>query len=120
MIALLFVVLLAGDPLATLPANAAGATVRRAFDHHGGFETWAAGRLTGNHLTYGPGQHDYTEYHDDMVVDGITLARRRLGFGADGSRRKGPRTSEIVYEDVKFDVPLDERLFASPATPPSP
>ena len=24
------------------------------------------------------------------------------------------RTSEIVYEDVKFDVPLDAALFAAP------
>ena len=87
----------------------------------GGMHTWTyffdarSGRLTANHLTYAPGKYDYTEYHDDIVVDGITLARRRLGFDADGSgRRKGPRTSEIVYEDVKFDVPLDDALFAAP------
>ena len=89
----------------------------------GGMHTWTyffdarSGRLTANHLTYGPGQHDYTEYHDDIVVDGITLARRRLGFGADGARRKGPRTSEIVYEDVKFDAPLEPGIFAAPAPP---
>lgn len=89
-----------------------------------GMHTWTyffdarSGRLTANHLTYGPGQHDYTEYHDDLVVDGITIARRRVGFGADGTRRKGPRTSEILYEDVKFDVPLDARLFSLPSAPP--
>jgi hypothetical protein len=88
-----------------------------------GMHTWTYffdarnARLTANHLMYGPGQYEYTEYHDDMVVDGITIARRRLGFGADGSRRKGPQTSEIVYEDVKFDVPLDARLFALPPAP---
>ena len=87
----------------------------------GGMHAWTyffdarSGRLTANHLTYGPGKHDYTEYHDDMVVDGITLARRREGYDADASRRKGARTSEIVYEDVKFDVPLDAALFAAPA-----
>lgn len=86
----------------------------------GGMHNWTymfdarTGRLTANHLHYGKDQYDYTEYHDDMVVDGITLARRRLGFAADAIRRKGPRTSEIVYEDVKFDVPLDEKLFAAP------
>ena len=88
-----------------------------------GMHTWTYfldarnGRLTANHLMYGPGQYEYTEYHDDVVVDGITVARRRLGFGADGSRRKGTRTSEIVYEDVKFDVPLDARHFASRPAP---
>ena len=66
---------------------------------------------------YEPGKYDYTEYHDDMVVDGITLARRRLGFGADATRRKGKQTSEIVYEDVKFDVPLAPSLFAAPLPP---
>ena len=89
----------------------------------GGMHTWTyffdarSGRLTANHLTYAPGKHDYTEYHDDMVVDGITLARRRLGFEADATRRKGERTSEIVYEDVKFAVPLDASVFAAPRPP---
>ena len=90
----------------------------------GGLHTWTyffearSGRLTANHLTYAPGKYDYTEYHDDIVVDGITLARRRLGFDGDATgRRKGPRTSEIVYEDVAFDVPLDPGIFSPPAPP---
>jgi len=84
----------------------------------GGMHTWTyfidakSGRLTANHLTYGPSQYDYTEYHDDVVADGITIARRRLGYAADARGRVGPRMSEIVYDDVRFDVPLDDGLFA--------
>lgn len=87
----------------------------------GGLHTWTyyfdakSGRLVANHLKYAPGKHDFTEYRDEKVVDGLRLATRRYGYDADARGKIGPRVSEIVYEEIRFGVPLADSLFALPA-----
>lgn len=107
----------------TLPAGASATGVRVEYEKGagdaGGMHVWTYffekdGRLAANHLTYGPERHEWTEYHDDVVVAGLTIARRRLGFEADARSRRGTRASEIVYEDVAFDVPMEDALFVVP------
>jgi hypothetical protein len=86
----------------------------------GGLHTWTyyfdtkTGRLTSNLLEYGPGEYDYTEYIDDRQVEDLRLPARRFGYGADEKGKRGPKVSEIVYENVRFGVPLDEALFQRP------
>lgn len=87
----------------------------------GGLHTWiyyfdrASGRLVANHLNYAPGKYDSTEYLDERLVDGLRLATRRLGYDADARGKVGPRVSEIVYEEIQFDVPLADSLFGLPS-----
>ena len=87
----------------------------------GGFHTWTyyfdtkAGRLRANHLKFGPADYDFTEYLDDEPMDGLRLSTRRYGYAATAKGRQGPMTSEIVYEDVRWDAQLDEALFSVPA-----
>ena len=86
----------------------------------GGLHTWTyyfdtkSGRLCANNLNYGPGKYDFTEYLDDKPMDGLRLSTRRYGYEADAKAKKGPKASEIVYEEVRWDVPFDKALFASP------
>ena len=87
----------------------------------GGLHTWTyyfdakSGRLVANHLNYAPRKYDFTEYLDEQVVDGLRLATRRHGYDADARGKVGPRVSEIVYEEIRFGVPLADSLFALPA-----
>lgn len=87
----------------------------------GGLHTWTysfdekTGRLAANHLNYDSGKYDFTEYFDDRMVEDLRLASRRLGYNADESGKTGPKISETLYEDIQFNVPLAESLFASPA-----
>lgn len=86
----------------------------------GGLHTWtyyfdaATGRLCANLLNYENGKWDYTEYYDDQTVSGVRVATRRRGYGADAKGRKGPLTSEIFYDQIRFDVPEPDALFAPP------
>ncbi len=86
----------------------------------GGLHTWTyyfdakTGRLCANHLNYGPGQYDFTEYHDDADIGGMRVATRRLGYGADARGRQGPKVSEILYEEIRTNVPLEDALFVVP------
>ena len=108
----------------TLPDGTVVDKVRVTYDQGagdaGGLHTWTyafdaeSGRLTANHLQYEPGKYDSTEYHDDVEVGGLRFASRRLGFAADANGRVGPRVSEIVYENIRFGVPLPEALFQHP------
>lgn len=86
----------------------------------GGLHTWTyyfdakSGRLVANHLNYEPGKYDFTEYLDERLIDGLRLATRRYGYGADARGKVGPRVSEIEYEEIRFDVPLADSLFYLP------
>ena len=86
----------------------------------GGMHDWTyyfdvkTGRLAANHLKYAAAGFDYTEYLDDKPVGEMRLSTRRYGYGADARGRKGPRTSEIVYEEIRVNEPMDESLFAPP------
>ncbi len=86
----------------------------------GGFHTWTyyfdakTGRLCANHLNYGPGQYDFTEYHDDVDIGGMRVSTRRLGYRADARGRRGPKVSEILYEEIRRNVPLEDVLFVLP------
>ncbi len=87
----------------------------------GGLHTWTyyfdvkSGRLVANHLNYAPGKYDFTEYLDERLVDGLRLATRRHGYGADTRGKVGSRVSEIEYEEIRFGVPLADSLFGLPA-----
>lgn len=85
----------------------------------GGMHTWTYffdaddGRLVANHLHYGSGPSDYsfTEYTDYREIDGIHMPTRRYGYASNAAAERLDRLSEIVYEDVQFDVALAESLF---------
>ncbi|MEP6993983.1 MAG: hypothetical protein ABI968_05625 [Acidobacteriota bacterium] len=83
----------------------------------GGLHTWTyyfdaqSGGLVANLLNYEPGKYDFTEYLDERVINGLRLPTRRDGYAADARGKTGPRLSEIEYEDIRFDVALDEALF---------
>lgn len=83
----------------------------------GGLHNWTymldakSGRLAANIIEYEPGKFDYTEYIDDQQAGPFRLPMRRNGFHATRTGKEGPRQSEIVYENIRFDVPLDAALF---------
>jgi hypothetical protein len=74
----------------------------------------ATGRLVANNLKYEAAKYDYTEYLDERPIAGLNLPMRRLGYEADERGKKGRRNSEILYEDVRFDAPMADALFALP------
>jgi len=86
----------------------------------GGLHTWTfsfdskSGRLCASHFKREPAKFDFSEHLEEKTFDGIRLATKRLGYGADAAGKKGPRISETIYEDVRFDVPLEDRLFQIP------
>jgi hypothetical protein len=86
----------------------------------GGMHVWTyyfektTGRLVANNLQYEAAKYDYTEYLDEKPVAGLLLPMKRLGYEADAKGKKGRRNSEILYEDVRFDVPMEDALFALP------
>jgi len=86
----------------------------------GGMHTWwyyfdkKTGRLVANNLKYEADKYDYTEYLDERSVAGLLLPMRRLGYEANEKGKRGRRTSEILYEDVRFDVPFPPALFELP------
>lgn len=95
-------------------------TYARGTGDAGGLHAWTylfdvkTGRLTANLLSYGPGKYDYTEYRDDHETGGLRFAARRLDFEAGEKGKRGPKASEIVYQDIRFDVPLPDGLFQRP------
>ncbi|MDQ2980218.1 MAG: hypothetical protein M3R62_13460 [Acidobacteriota bacterium] len=86
----------------------------------GGYHTWTyyfdtkTGRLTANHLNYDSGRYDFTEYSDDKTFSGVRLATHRRGFNADAKGKTGPQTTDTIYEDVRFDVPVSNSMFVPP------
>lgn len=70
-------------------------------------------RLVANHLEYGPEpeDYDYTEYTDHRVIDGVHMATRRVGYRSNAAGERLGKTSEIFYEDVRFDAPIPASLF---------
>jgi hypothetical protein len=50
----------------------------------------------------------------NLPGEDLLLPARRFGYGADEKGKRGPKVSEIVYENVRFGVPLDEALFQHP------
>jgi hypothetical protein len=86
----------------------------------GGLHTWTyyfdrkTGRLVANNLNYEPGKYDYTEYLDERPVGNLLLPMKRSGYAANEKGKVGRKTSEILYEDIRFDVPLPAALFVLP------
>lgn len=88
----------------------------------GGLHTWTYyfdaddGRLVANHLRYGPAptDYDFTEYLDYRVIDGVHMPTRRYGYRSNAAAERLEKVSEILYEDVRFDVPLPDTLFLPP------
>lgn len=84
----------------------------------GGMHAWTylfdarTGRLVANHLQYEADKYDYTEYLDEKPTSGLLLPMRRLGYNANPKGKRGPRTTEILYEDVRWNEDLPPALFA--------
>ncbi len=107
-----------------LPNGKAAEAIRVTYDKGagdaGGLHTWVylfdpgSGRLVANHLTYDASKYDYTEYLDDRAVGPLRLSTRRYGYDADARGKKGPKRSEIVYEGIRVDPPLDDGIFVGP------
>lgn len=108
----------------TLPGGVAAEKVRVTYDKRagdaGGLHTWwyyfdkKTGRLVANNLLYEPGKWDYTEYLDEKPVAGLLLPMKRYGYAANAKGKIGRKTSEILYEDIRFDVPFPPALFELP------
>ena len=107
-----------------LPGGVVAEKVRVTYDKgagdSGGLHTWwyyfdrKTGRLVANNLKYEADKYDYTEYSDERPVAGLLLPMRRFGYAGNAKGRTGRRTSEILYEDVRFDVPFPPALFELP------
>jgi len=90
----------------------------------GGQHTWTyffdarTGAWLGTHVDYGSsrgsGRFEVTELSESRSFDGLRLATRRVCLPADANGKTGPAFSETVYEDVQFNVAMDEGLFAIP------
>lgn len=108
----------------TLPGGVGVEKVRVTYDKgagdSGGLHTWwyyfdkKTGRLVANNLKYEADKYDYTEYADERTVAGLLLPMRRFGYAANAKGKTGRKTSEILYEDVRFDVPFAPALFELP------
>ncbi len=89
----------------------------------GGLHTWwyyfdaKTGRLVANMLKYDASRYDWTEYGDEKEVAGIRFPMLRTSYHADEEGRKSgaAMTSQIRYEDVRFDVALPASLFQPPS-----
>jgi len=107
-----------------LPGGQAAEAVRVTYDKGvgdaGGMHTWVyffdtrSGRIVANHLTYDASRYDYTEYLDEQPLGRLRLSTRRYGYDGDARGRKGPKRSEIIYESVRVDPPLEDRIFVGP------
>ncbi len=102
------------------PANRVRVTYDTGVGDAGGLHTWTyffepkTGRLLATLLQLGPGQFEFTEDRDEREFGGLRLATKRIRYAADGGGKKGPPISESLYENVQFNVPLDDVLFAIP------
>ena len=107
-------------PLGRATADRIKVTYQRGAGDAGGLHTWVyffdatTGRLLANNLHYGEGKYDYTEYLDEKPTGGLLLPMRRLGYAANAKGKIGRRNSEILYEDVRWNVDLPAPLFARP------
>ncbi|MFN2385543.1 MAG: hypothetical protein ABR576_04565 [Thermoanaerobaculia bacterium] len=107
-------------PLGRTTADRIKVTYERGAGDAGGLHTWVyffdagTGRLLANNLQYGEGKYDYTEYLDERPTGDLLLPMRRLGYNANAKGKLGRRNSEIIYEDVRWNVDLPASLFARP------
>lgn len=96
------------------------ATYDKGAGDSGGLHTWwyyfdrKTGRLVANNLKYEADKYDYTEYSDERPVAGLLLPMRRFGYAANAKGKTGRKTSEILYEEIRFDVPFPPALFELP------
>lgn len=83
-----------------------------------GLHTWtyyfdaADGRLRANLLEFNSGHFLYSEYLDHQVIDEIHMPTRRLGYRSNADGKKLLKASEITYDSVTFNLPLEADLFA--------
>jgi len=95
------------------------ATYEKGASDAGGLHTWTFyfdsndGRLVANHFQSGD-RFSFTEYADHKIIDGIHMPTRRYGYRSNEKAEKAARTSEISYEDIRFNAPLADSLFMSP------
>lgn len=107
-------------PLGRASADRIKVTYERGAGDAGGMHTWVyffdarTGRLLANNLHYGEGKYEYTEYLDERPTGDLLLPMRRLGYNANAKGKLGRRNSEILYEDVRWNVDLPPSLFARP------
>ena len=107
-----------------LPGGVVAEKVRVTYDKgagdSGGLHTWwyyfdkKTGRLVANNLKFEADKYDYTEYADERPVAGLLLPMKRFGFAGNAKGKTGRKTNEILYEDVRFDVPFAPALFELP------
>ncbi len=110
----------------TLPNGAEAEAVLATYEpwagSAGGMHEWTYffdpgdARLVAYHLKHGDGSGDYTwgEYLDYETVGAVTMTTRRLGYASNAAGERLRKTTEINYEDVRFDVDLADELFAGP------
>lgn len=65
-----------------------------------------SGRLVRNHLRYDGDKYDLTDYLDERVVSGLAIAAKRISYASDEKGTALVKVSEVVYDDIRFDVPL--------------
>lgn len=86
----------------------------------GGMHTWTymfdpqTGRLVANHLEFGPGKFDWTDYYNEKPVGPLLLSVRRVGYNADAKGKVGPKQTEITYDQFKVNVDYPPEYFEPP------
>lgn len=108
----------------TLPDGTVADAVRATYDSTagsaGGMHTWTYyfdvddHRLVANHLTYGPdpGDHSFTEYTDYQTDGDLRIHTQRVGYASNAQAERLRKASTYTYENVRFNAPLPDSLFA--------
>ncbi|MDQ6625767.1 MAG: hypothetical protein M3Y69_06465, partial [Verrucomicrobiota bacterium] len=86
----------------------------------GGMHNWTymfdarTGQLLCNHLQFEPNKWDWTEYYDEKRIGSMLLSTRRVGYNADANGKLGPKTNEIVYDQIETNVEFPKDFFQPP------
>jgi hypothetical protein len=61
-----------------------------------------------------PDKSFFFEFLDEKSFDGLRLPTRIRQSMMEASGKKGPVVSETTIDELRFNVPLDDSLFAIP------
>jgi hypothetical protein len=73
-----------------------------------------SGALRAARVDVSPDKSFFFEFFDGKTFDGLRLPTRIRQSTMDASGKKGPMVSESTVDELRFNVPLDDSLFAIP------
>lgn len=113
-------VILTYEGLKTLPDETIAQSVRVEYEKGagsaGGMHTWwyyfdpKTSELEANFLDYGQG-YSYTKYESFREVSGIKVNEKRYSYATNKDQELKYIRTIYENEDIKFDVPLEDKLF---------